>query len=398
MLSAKYNWRNLTIFMLVGVLSLLTVKWFFYGFDYLLSFEKTPIDLLMHWTEQNYTFRGINPYLLAKESSLSYENTSKYYTPDGGIIGAAYFPWSRSLLIGGLLYFPSWPGVRYYFAALYFVAICVIVAWIYGLTQRCGQKQRILLCLSFTACSSLFSNLWLGQTTLIITAFLATTFWCHQKKHNIAAGILLALSFLKPTLSAFFMPALLIKRGAVAVIVAISYLSIATVEALFKTNTDLPTWLGLSLESGSRLKTTGYSLLSLASPMLTSMGINPKYGVLLVAAVTGLVAIILMWNFRHAPLEVHFAIAAIANRLGTYHNPYDNLIVLFLLIPLGIMAFRTKERIILLGFSLVALSLWNPLKWSHYTPYQNFQMISWIVGLGIFLSRVNLSKRVTSDR
>ena len=384
--------QSLAIWLLIGFLSLLTVKWLFYGFDYLLSFDNKTLDLWIHSTEQHYVFRGINPYVMAKQHSLSYTTTLKYYPPEGGRVGAAYFPWSRSIIIGGLLYFLRWPEVRYYFAFLYLIAIGAIFAWTYSLSKEYSHKTQILLCLSFTACTALFSNLWLGQTTLIISGFLVAAFFCHQRRYTISTGIFLALSFLKPTLSAFFLPALFIKKGRGAVLVAIGYLAIATIEALIRTDTDLLTWLTLSLESGSSLKTSGYSLLSVASPAFISIGLNPKYGVLLIAILTGLGAIILMWSFRHEPLEVHFAIAAIANRLGTYHHPYDNLIILFLLIPLGVMACRTNERIAIVGFFLVGLSLWYPVKWSHVALYQNFQMLAWVVGLVIFLSQINRSK------
>jgi len=55
-----------------------------------------------------------------------------------------------------------------------------------------------------------------------------------------------------------------------------------------------------------------------------------------------LLAGLLLYLWRQAPIITHFAIASVAARFWTYHSNYDNVIVAFLLLALGYLAWNRK--------------------------------------------------------
>ena len=230
----RESFHQFIFYMTAVFLSLLSIKWISAGFEFLIFSNKEgePRDLLAHWTEQTYVNNGINPYRLAAPTlDLPQSN-----------IGAAHFPWMRSFISGGLLYSPDWPLVRYHYALIQALSLLVIAWFVWGFLKGYGFRSRLILVLSATACSSIFTNLWVGQLAIILVAalFLVLKF---GKVHFSISGILLGFSLIKPTLTAYFFPAVVFFGGWKIALIALLYIVAATIDVLARTQTGMFEWL-----------------------------------------------------------------------------------------------------------------------------------------------------------
>jgi hypothetical protein len=126
---------------------------------------------------------------------------------------------------------------------------------------------------------------------------------------------------------------------------------------------------------------SGYSPVS----YVIQAGCAPSVATKLIAICTVLLAGLLLYLWRQAPIITHFAIASVAARFWTYHSNYDNVIVAFLLLALGYLAWNRKSMILWAAFLLVGLSLWLPAKFTDHGVFRLFQMFIWPVCLSILL-------------
>ena len=79
------------------------------------------------------------------------------------------------------------------------------------------------------------------------------------------------------------------------------------------------------------------------------------------AAITGLLlAGVLMWLWRNSSTLTLFAIAATTGRLWAYHRPYDDVMLIFLIVALGKLVMTHRSIGTVFAFCLVGLSLWAP--------------------------------------
>jgi hypothetical protein len=120
--------------------------------------------------------------------------------------------------------------------------------------------------------------------------------------------------------------------------------------------------------------------------MLVGEGLETRTALLVCALVFGGIGASLIFCFRKAKMLVLFAIAAVAGRLGSYHQLYDNGMLLFLLLALGIDAARKQSRLGILGFLAVGVSLWAPGRFCDWSMFQAFQILAWLFGLIVLLS------------
>lgn len=375
MVTSKY--RNVLFWFVATILLLLSLKWILAGFQFLLfsQIPGEPRDLLCHWTEQQYVNRNLNPYL---------PDTPRLDLPEHKIC-VAHFPWLRSFLTGWLLYTADLPFVRYYYALIELVAIGVIIWWVWHTFHDSNRQVKIILSLSVTACSSIFTNLWVGQLAIILSGLLCLTLIFYNTWKPILPGLFLGFSLIKPTVTAFFLPAVVFHGGFGIAIVALVYVGIATMDVLIRTQTGLLEWMSLILQSGDKISSQGNSLLSLMLPIFKWLGLSKQESLLLVLAIVSCITLVLMIIYRKAPLTTLFAIAAVGGRFATYHRAYDNFMMIFLLVPLGYLAFKYSTKLLWFGFILVALSLWGSVKMSQNDLYQLFQLLAWMIGLAILL-------------
>src|SRR5262249_35288815 len=115
-------------------------------------------------------------------------------------------------------------------------------------------------------------------------------------------------------------------------------------------------------------------------------GINPKVATLVTMVIVVIPAILLMRSSRvQAPLT-SFAIAAVAGRLWTYHRYYDDMMLVFLVIALGVLALRHQScRLLWMAFLAVGVSVWTPGRVIVLPAFQLVQISTWFIGTTILL-------------
>jgi hypothetical protein len=106
---------------------------------------------------------------------------------------------------------------------------------------------------------------------------------------------------------------------------------------------------------------------------------------------------VLTWLWRDSSTLTLFAIAATTGRLWGYHRPYDDVMLVFLLVPLGKLALTDRSISTVLAFCLVGLSLWMPNKHIPRPVFQFAQISSWLFGLAIVLAWEPRFSRVESQ-
>jgi hypothetical protein len=75
------------------------------------------------------------------------------------------------------------------------------------------------------------------------------------------------------------------------------------------------------------------------------------------------------WKYRFASPLIATSVAAVAARICLYHRQYDNQMLIFPLIALGVLALSTRQRWAWGLFFLFGLTLWLPLLYWIYTPF-----------------------------
>ena len=84
------------------------------------------------------------------------------------------------------------------------------------------------------------------------------------------------------------------------------------------------------------------------------------------------------------------AIAGLAARLFTYHRPYDDLLLVFLLVALTVRWMKGPTQSLAISTLAVGLSLWLPLGFGWKWPFAAIQHLCWVSG-AVVLTRDILS-------
>lgn len=380
----------------------LTVATFTYwgrGLSFLTLAAADPTDLHQRWVDQRYILAGRNPYdvffvtpkaAFARRPMWNYRDAQPLPHVPAPTTGG-YPPWA--FFLGIFLYFPPWPAVRIYFAAVNVAAGAFMFAFGFRLGLGHGRLPAIALALCCTGLGAASTTLGLGQYGIVIVAMLMASLWLLQGNHRLWAGVALGLAATKPTISALFGLPFLAQRQWTAIGGLAIYLLIAdtAIWLLTKTNPIEMTLQMLRAGAGQPYMQVGYGPMNL----LMSAGLPQSVALPLTAATFGLTAAIVTWLWAKSPSLNQYAIAAVAGRLWTYHQLYDNLMLVFLLLALGDLALRTGSKLHWFGFVAVGISLWAPGRWCDFVAFQNFQMLIWIAGLAVLLAATYPTKRRT---
>jgi hypothetical protein len=109
----------------------------------------------------------------------------------------------------------------------------------------------------------------------------------------------------------------------------------------------------------------------------------------------------MIWMGDRASALDRLAIAGLSARLFTYHRPYDDLLLLFLLAALTIR--WTKRPTLTLTQSLatatlaVGLSLWLPLGFGWKWPFAAMQHLCWVAGAVVLTRDILANGRRTAS-
>jgi hypothetical protein len=369
-------------------LTALSAAYWAKGFTYLIHGREGAgaIDLHKRWLEQQYVFHRQNPFDSQPAADGGIESNALGSRSDptdsqhaGERVLAGYPPWA--LFSGYFLYWPSWPNTRLFYAAIQLVCLLWLVSCAYRQGLSADRHCAALSAAAMAATASFCTTLANGQYGILVITLLAAAMQLDDAAHPIAAGLLAGIACLKPTLSGPFLLIYLARKRWSTIACALGYMIIASCIVWYATHASPMRMIGQMIHGGEGYANAGYGPLSLA----IGLGMNVRVATPLVglggAALT-LIACILL---RDRPSLQLLALTGVAARFWTYHQTYDNLVVVFLLIALTRAAWEARSAQLIAALIAVGLTLWLPAKFTDQIWFQLAQCLIWITGLAILL-------------
>ena len=337
-------------------------------------------DAIMRWTETRYVLDGRVPYwvLMANADALPEHRPAKATpaaestTPpppgaDTGVIEGVgvpegfYPPWSYPT---GLPLFAVPRGVLGVWMIVVDLAMLgVLLAYARHAARAAGlgTPAVIFLVAAVAGMSAHGQTVKIGQLGLVVAAGIAGMLWLLERPvlwRSLAAGLLLGVAIVKPILAAPFLGVPVVKGRWVTAGVAVLYVALASLVTWAWTGLDPLTWLAALSEHGSHFAHKGFG----PQRLLERPGIDREAAMQIIAlTVAGLTAVVMIARRRASPLALA-AVAATAARFWTYHKTYDDTILAFPLLAVGLLALTNGGRPAWAAFLALGLSLWLPFR------------------------------------
>jgi hypothetical protein len=335
-------------------------------------------DFKLRWAEQHYVFRGKDPSLVwerqnAVEKGLQVPVRAQNATlePDLGPLAGAYPPWAY--VTGALFtWTSSFQTARALFAAANLVTLAWLLAWAIRLGSVGFGLSGWVLSLSVFATGSICTTFGNGQYGVMVLAALAGTALFAERGNWLLAGVLFAAALTKVTLAAPFALALLFSKYIKTVATACIYIACASGVVALSVHSDPVTMVKGMFSAEEHVANQGYSLIN----PLMFLGMNARLAMIIAAMGTIGIGSAVMWLIRREQLLTQFAIAGVVSRLWTYHSQYDNLIMLFLLMALGMLPGHSKR--VRITFAVAGFALWAPARACDFAAFRVFQLVAWI--------------------
>jgi hypothetical protein len=328
--------------------------------------------------------RGIN--------AMDVFDGSKPAEPDlGPMHPGGYPPWATAL---GILVVPPFATewVRVYFSALNLGALAIVVGYAYRAGQRHGTALARLLAASTLALASNAVVLRHGQYGILVNALLVVLLLALASRRFWRAGALLAFAALKPQSSAPFAFLLLRRGGAPAMAAGALVIGVATLFASLRVARSPLHLMRQVFGQAANWEGGDSGLLRL----LLEAGMPRGVAIPALAGTSLLVGGYLMYRYRHTSLALQAAILCVVARLWAYHRRYDDMILLFLLVPLAAAAWTRANRTGWVLYFAVGLSLWLPFREvDHGALLIGIKVSVWLAGLAWLL---HVTERAGSAR
>ncbi len=386
-LYAMIEWRaNRVLWLASAALLLLSAIYIGRGLYLLVAEDPPAVDLHMRWVEQRYVYNRQNPYDVVervfaerfnlplpecrRDNRVAPEIGTPYHRAGG------YPPWTF-LTVAPIVIPASWHVAATYFAILNVLALLATFVWAYQIGRPHSQAGGVFLGAAILAVFAHYRSLQVGQYGILVVALLVGVYWLVQKRKVVAGGALFGLATLKPQISALFALSFLVRRQWRALAAATAYVVLASLFAWAMTKTNPIEMLGQMYALTQRW-------INHPNPWIREqlpLGCNSLSSVLLdlhvdrkitapLAAIAGFVlAAVLTWLWRNSSTLTLFAIAATTGRLWSYHRPYDDVMLIFLLVPLGKLVLTHRSTATVLAFCLVGISIWAPSGKRNFRPW-----------------------------
>jgi len=339
-------------------------------------------DYRLRWTEQQYVFRGKNPSsVMSPNRLLQSHQQARNIPPDDdlGISIGGYPPWAY---FTGAAF--AWPSslvmARWYFAAINLLLLALLMVWAGRLGWAVDKRVGLLFAAALLATSSICTTLGLGQYGVVVLAALVGAWRLDGRDRWFLAGCILGVAMIKVTLAGPFLLPFVFRRRWKTVVTALAYIGVGSLVMWPIIDASPITVLNQMLGT-SEFYVGDRNLVALS----VERGMSAGDAIKMTAVATTIAAMVLLYVWRSASMLVLFAVAGMAARIWTYHNHYDNLIVVFLMLALGVHGLRHKRWSAWAGFVVVGLSLWFPARLTQVQAYHNFQWVAWCAGLALLL-------------
>jgi hypothetical protein len=346
-----------------------------------------PDDFMRRWREQRYVLFFTNPYDVRFTRGVRMgENLPTIafrHVEENPEIGAldiiGYPPWTYATGIVLHSFALRWARLQY--ALINLFAVAVIGLWV---LQRAPYgapcMSKLMLPLMALGTMPVWCTLAYGQYGVLLIAMLAWSLSLSYAGKSVLSGVLLGMAMLKPTFTLPFCLILVHRRDLRSLAVGAAYVVLGGLGVCALTTTGPQRFLsqmqadavGVALDMPSLLK-----------------GLVVALKIPLQVALPGLILIFLVLTWwwivyvsHRATLLDHMAIAGLAARLFTYHRPYDDLLLVFLLLALAIRCMNRPTPSLIMSLLVVGLSLWLPLGFGWKWPFAAMQHVCWVWGAG----------------
>lgn len=339
-------------------------------------------DLGLLYREQASFYRGDYP---AGEVGPGRAQTGDGYQSD-------YPPYSFPLAMPWLPPGLGWTAARVWFVCCQLAAIVVVVAFVTSLAGRAEARLRWMLAGGVLAMTGLRADLLFGNYGVLMAALLVGVAWALERGRWGLAGTAWVGSLLKPQMGWLFAVLFLPRRGwRVLVAAALALVALAFV-ACWWTDVTLLDVVRSKYSSRVSVMMLYPERISLVS-VLTTAGLDAGLA-LPVCSLSGLAlaAWVLRAGLREAGTLAQMAFIGVVNRLCTYHNACDDLLLVFALALLGRRAWRGDGRMDWMLFLLLGATLWVPTLALQSTPARVL-----VVGVWIAVA-INLARRSVEER
>ncbi|MEM7308664.1 MAG: glycosyltransferase family 87 protein [Planctomycetota bacterium] len=334
-------------------------------------------DLRIRWSAQRYAFDRQNPYdvqerVWALQEGRAAAAVARRVEPRSdlgapGVVGDP--PWA--FVSGAVLYGAPWPEVRWIFAGVSLAALAVLGRWAWRLGRPFGKRGAALLSAAALAPAAHGTAIGLGQPATIVLALLALLLALERRR--VASGLILGVANLKLNVAAPFVLPFLARGRWAAIAVAGAYWLACSLLVWRWLATDPLEWTGQMFWGTPLLELADVGALS----FLAERGLGGPGTVLLLALAAAGVGLAGLRTLRGRPLLESFAVAGVVARVGTYHRVYDNGLIVFLLVALGVAFLERPTRSRAAAFLAVGVTLWLPSRLADGGPAVALQLAVW---------------------
>ena len=369
----------------VLVLAPLTLAYTGYGLVLLVRGNTgLPDDFMRRWREQRYVLMSKDPYdvLFTHEERMGQQPpTLNFRQVDvekqiGALDSIGYPPWTY--MTGILLHSMPLPWARLQYAFANLLALSSIWWWAMKQTPPgLPGLARWFLPLSMLGTMPFWCTLAYGQYGVLLVAMVAWSLSLSEAGWGVAAGVLMGMAMLKPSFTLPFGLLLLCRRKWRAVAVAGTYVLVGGLLVCWMTHTAPESFMSQMQADAPRYV---LDLPGLLKGLVLAQ-------VPLKVALPGLILIFLIatgwwviYTGARATTLDHLAIAGLAARLFTYHRPYDDLLLVFLLVALTVRCVNRPTQFLVMATLAVGLSLWLPLGFGWKWPFAAIQHLCWVSG------------------
>lgn len=327
-------------------------------------------DLNLLFREEGSFYRGVYPAIEVAGGDMT-EAVRSDYPPFSFVL---MMPWVPPGL--------GWRATEVWFVTCQLAATLLLAGVAYRRGRAVGRGAGWLLAGSLLALTGLRADWLFGNLATLMTAVLVLMLLAVERGRWGWAGAAWVASVLKPQMGWLF-GWFFIARGRWRVVLAVSttlammslaacwWTGVSPVDVVRSAYSDRVTTMALQAER--------HNLVSL----LGQFGMSSDTAVI-VAALAGVLAAALGLRYRFSGSEVltQFAFVGAVNRICTYHNACDDLLLGFALLVIGRHAWRTRAGEAWGMFFLLGGSVWTPTR-AWQWPGANATIVGiWIVVAG----------------
>ncbi len=338
-------------------------------------------DLHTRWRERNYLISGVDPYDVSvqyrgfqpTEAELARIGKHKLYN-ETIIDSSGYPPWGlASLLL--LIPFQSFPPAQIFFVLLSLLGLGVSCCYAFFLGKRYGFFAGFLLASSVFAMFGNAGTLRLGQFGLILNALLVFSL-ITETKNNTISGLAIAGAAIKPNYSLLYIIAKIPRQQWACLVFVGTLCALASLIPWALTGVDPIQMIEQMVYQSSHVTQGDVGLLGLLRNFIPY-----SYAITSLSILGIITTLLLGLKYRNASPLVIFSVVSVLGRLCFYHRQYDNVMLAFPLMALGLLALIVRKRWAWLVFVVFGTSLWIPIPYAAYTPpIVIFLSVVWIVG------------------